>query len=131
MESKCRMCSRHEETMDYIVPECVVLAKVEYISRHNNAAAYLHWNICKDYNIETTEKWCKDKPETVMHNKENNITMVWDIPVNIDRTITANRPDIIIKDLVNSTCKLIDMTVLSDRNIAQKKTEKKPVRTKT
>ena len=42
-----------------------------------------------------------------------------------DRTITANRPDIIVKDLTNFTCKLIDMTIPSDRNIALKETEKK------
>ena len=59
-----------------------------------------------------------------MHNKDNNITIMWDMPVNTDRTITANRPDIIVKDSVNSTCKLIDMTVPSDRNIALKETEK-------
>ena len=47
---------------------------------------------------------------------------MWDMPVNTDRTITANRPDIIVKDSVNSTCKLIDMT---DRNIALKEIEKK------
>ena len=60
-----------------------------------------------------------------MHNKDNNITIMWDMPVNTDRTMTANRPDIIVKDSVNSTCKLIDMTVPSDRNIAMKETEKK------
>ena len=49
---------------------------------------------------------------------------MWDTPVNTDRTITANRPDIIVKDSVNSTCKLIDMTVPSDRNIALKEIEK-------
>ena len=45
------------------------------------------------------------------------------MPVNTDRTITANRPDIIVKDSVNSTCKLIDMTIPSDRNIALKEIE--------
>ena len=50
---------------------------------------------------------------------------MWDMPVNTDRTITANRPDIIVKDSVKSTCKLIDMTVPSDRNIALKEIEKK------
>ena len=61
----------------------------------------------------------------MIHNKDNNVTIVWDRPVNTDRTITANRPDIIVKDSVNSTCKLIDMTVPSDRNRALKETEKK------
>ena len=58
-------------------------------------------------------------------NKDNNITIMWDMPVNTDRAITANRSDIIVKDSVNSTCKLIDITVSSDRNIALKETEKK------
>ena len=124
VESKCRMCSQHEETVDRIVSGCEVLAKTEYISRHNNAAAYLHWSVCKDHDIEITDKWYEHVPENVIHNKDNNITIMWDMPVNTDRTITANRPDIIVKDSVNSTCKLIDMTVPSDRNIALEETEK-------
>ena len=120
------MCSQHEETVDYIVSGCEVLAKTEYISRHNNAAAYLHWSICKDHdNVEMTGKWYQHQPDNVMHNKDNDIIIMWDMPVNTDRTITANRPDIIVKDSVNSTRKLIDMTVLSDRNIALKEIEKK------
>ena len=108
-----------------IVSGCEVLAKTEYISRCNNAAAYLHWSICKDHDIEITDKWYQHAPETVIHNKDNNIPIMWDMPVNTDRTITANRPDIIVKDSVNSTCKLFDMTVPSDRNIALKEIEKK------
>ena len=50
---------------------------------------------------------------------------MWDMPVNTDRIITANRPDINVKDSMNSTCKLIDITVTSDRNIALKEIEKK------
>ena len=54
VESKCRMCSQHEETVDHILSGCEVLAKTEYITRHNKAAAYLHWRICQDYNIKST-----------------------------------------------------------------------------
>ena len=100
--------------MDHIVSGCEVLAKTEYISRHDKNAAYLHCNICQDHDIEVIDKWYEHKPESVTHN-------MWDMPVNTDRTITANRPDIIIKDSVNSTCKLIP----SDRNIAPKEIEKK------
>ena len=82
----------------------------------------LHWSICKDHDIEITDTWYQHEPETVMHNKDNNVR---DVPVNTDKTITANRLDILIKDSVNSTCKLIDMTVPSDRNIALKEMAKK------
>ncbi|XP_068750922.1 uncharacterized protein [Montipora capricornis] len=96
VESKCRMCSQHEETVDQIVSGC-----------------------------EITDKWYQHEPDTVVHNKDNNITIMWDMPVNTDRTITLNRPDIIVKDSVRSTCNLIDMTLPSDRNIELKEVEKK------
>ena len=125
VESKCRMCSQYEETVDHILSGCEVLAKTEYISRHDKAAAYLHWNICQDHDIEVTDKWYEHKPESVTHNKDSKITIMWDMPVNTDRTITANRPDIIIKDSVNSACKPINMSIPSDRNIALKEIAKK------
>ena len=62
-----------------------------------------------------------------MHNK-GNITIMWDMRFNTNltnRTKTANRQDIIVKDSVNSTCKLIDMTIPWDGNIAVKENEKK------
>ena len=86
--------------------------RTEYISRRNNAVAYLHWSICKDHGIEITDKWYQH--ETVMHSKDNNITPSWDMSVNTDRAITANRPDIVVNDSVNSPYKLIDKTVPSD-----------------
>ena len=57
--------------------------------------------------------------------RDNNITIIWDMPVNTDWTITENIPDIVFRDLVNSMRKLIDMTVPSERNIALKEVEKK------
>ena len=60
-----------------------------------------------------------------MHNKDSNILIIWDMPVNTDRTITANWPEIVVKDSMNSTSKPIDMAVPSDRNIALREMEKK------
>ena len=73
--------------MDHIVSGCEVLAKTDYISRHNNAAAYLYWSICTDHDIEMTDNWYQHQPETVMHNKNNNNTIMnntimWDMTVN-------------------------------------------------
>ena len=41
VDSKCRMCSQHEQTVDHTVSGCEVLVKTEYISKHNNATEYL------------------------------------------------------------------------------------------
>ena len=45
-------------------------------NNNNKPAAYLHWSICKDHDIEITDKCYEHKPETVMHNKDNNITIM-------------------------------------------------------
>ena len=42
-----------------------------------------------------------------------------------DREVTANRPDIIIKNKKDKTCTLIDVAIPADRNVVQKEAEKK------
>ena len=44
--------------------------------------------------------------------------------VHTDKEIKANKPDIIMKDHVNNTCQVIDMTIPSDRNVSIKEVEK-------
>ena len=123
IDSRCRMCYKQSETIDHITSGCEVLAKSDYIERHNKAAAYVHWNICNDLGIKTSDKWYKHQPDTVTSTDTH--TVLWDMAVNTERHIGANRPDIIIKDKVNSNCKLIDMTVPCDKNVSIKEMEKK------
>ena len=52
----CRICGQFQETVDHLVSGCLKLAKTEYIQRHNKAAAYLHWTVCKHYNIKAQDK---------------------------------------------------------------------------
>jgi len=42
-----------------------------------------------------------------------------------DREVTANRPDIIIKNKREKTCTLIDVAIPADRKVVQKEAEKK------
>ena len=51
----CRICGQFQETIDHIVAGCPELAKTEYLHRHNKEATYLHWNICKEMNIDSNE----------------------------------------------------------------------------
>jgi len=45
--------------------------------------------------------------------------------VHADREVTANRPDRIVKNKIEKTCKLIDVAIPADRNVVQKEAEKK------
>jgi hypothetical protein len=42
-----------------------------------------------------------------------------------DREVTANRPGIIIKNIKEKTCTLIDVAITTDRNVMQKEAENK------
>ena len=123
IDSTCRLCQKNEETIDHILSGCEVLAKREYLQRHNNVASYIHWHVCKDNGIEVDEKWYQHQPTGIV--KQGSVTIFWDYPVTTDRTIPANRPDIIIKNNESNVCQLIDISVPSDRNICLKYSEKK------
>jgi hypothetical protein len=57
--------------------------------------------------------------------KEGEVTVLWNQAVHTDREVTANRPDIIIKNKKEKTCRLIDVAIPTDRNAVQKEAEKK------
>jgi len=35
IESKCRLCKQHKETIDHLNSECPILAKNEYLMKHD------------------------------------------------------------------------------------------------
>jgi hypothetical protein len=46
-ESKCRLCKQHKETIDHLTSGCPILAKNEYLMRHDKVCIHLHYSICK------------------------------------------------------------------------------------
>ena len=119
---KCRLCNEYNETIDQIVSGCPVLAKSKFMQRHDQAALYMQWKICKAFSLPVVDKWYNHNPETVVSNGQ--VTLLWDMQVHTEKEIKANKPDIIIKDHINNTCQLIDMTVPSDRNVSIKEVKK-------
>ena len=57
--------------------------------------------------------------------EEGDVTVLWNQAVHSDREVTANRPDIIIKNKKEKTCTLIDVAIPADRYFVQKEAEKK------
>jgi len=57
--------------------------------------------------------------------EERDVTVLWNQAVHTEKEVTANRPDIIIKNKKEKTCTLIDVAIPADRNVVQKEAEKK------
>ena len=54
----------------------------------------------------------------------NDITILYDMPIHTDREISANRPDILIKNNRDKKCALIDVAIPSDKNTSKKISKK-------
>ena len=57
--------------------------------------------------------------------EEGDVTALWNQAVHTDREVTANRPDIIIKNKKEKTCTLIDVAIPADGNVVQKEADLK------
>ena len=56
--SRCSLCQVYEETDDYITYACPLLAKEQYIKRHDRLCAVLHFNICTETGVKSdSEQW--------------------------------------------------------------------------
>jgi hypothetical protein len=80
-------------------------------------------SICKTLGIERTENWYSHIPKPVC--QHGDITVLWNQGIQTDREVLANRPDMIIKNMKDKICLLIDVAIPSDRNVIQTKPKKK------
>jgi hypothetical protein len=102
-----------------------ILAKEQYIKRHDRVCAQLHFIICKETGVQLDKKhWYEHVPKSVETGQGDNATILWNQQVPTDRTISNNKPDFIIRDNVKRTCILIDVAILGDRNVIKKEAVK-------
>ena len=47
----CRLCSKHEETIQHLLAGCPVLAPSSYLNRKNMVARALHWHLCSAFGL--------------------------------------------------------------------------------
>ena len=55
-DSKCRLCQQFDKTIDHIISACPILAKEQYIKRHDRVCAQLHFNMCKETGVKLEKK---------------------------------------------------------------------------
>ena len=122
MSDICRICKKEPETTFHLLAGCDVLAKKQYLDRHNNVARYIHFCICKTYNFHTEKKWHLHRPADVIMDKK--VEIIWDMILTTDREVGSNRPDIVIRDKNEKKTYIIDVSCPSDVNITSKENEK-------
>jgi hypothetical protein len=77
-DSKCRLCQQFDETIDHIISARPVLAKEQYIKRHDRGSAQLHFNICEETGVQLDKKhWYKHVPKSVETTQGGKVTILW------------------------------------------------------
>ena len=65
-------------------------------------------------------KWCEHEPESVLENEDYKI--LWDFSIQAD-VIEAQRPDLVVFDKKERSCKIIDFALPGDSRIQEKEIE--------
>lgn len=118
----CRMCKTKDETVTHIISECSKLAQTDYKARHDKVAGAVHWSIMKAHGLPHTKSWYEHRAEKVVENEE--VKVLWDFNVYVDKYIEARRPDIIIVKKKEKECVIIDIAVPGDVRTMVKEDEK-------
>ena len=60
------------KTIDHILSACPVLAPTEFTDRHNKVGQYIHWMLCKHYELPHEDAWWKHQPKDTVDNENCN-----------------------------------------------------------
>ena len=86
------------------------MANSAYLGRHNQVAKIIHLELAQKYNlIANPLPYYKYNPEAVLENAT--YILYWDRPVQTDRTVDYNRPDLLLIDKVNKKAIIIEVAV--------------------
>ena len=66
--SKCRLCGDRDETINHTISEYSKLAQKEYKTSHDWVGKVIHWEICKKFKFDHTNKWYMHNPVPILEN---------------------------------------------------------------
>ena len=69
-------------------------AREEYKASNNWVDKEIHWELCKKFKFDHTNKWYMYNPESVQENETHKL--LWDFEIEIDHLMSARRLDLII-----------------------------------
>ena len=116
-DSLCRVSRKVDESIDHIVSGCSKLAQKEYKRRHDNLEKIIHWKLARKCSFEAGDKCYEHEPQSVLENE--NYKILWDFSIQTDHVIEARRPDLVVIDKKERSCKIIDFAVPGDSTVEE------------
>ena len=108
INSTCRICKRAEESLFHLLCSCSVLASTNLTVRHNQVARIIYQELMNHDRLIY-------KPPEVTRTEDKEIW--WDVYVATPGKVEHNRPDMLLWDLKNRKCTIIEISVPLDTNL--------------
>ena len=108
--------------MKVLIILLVVVVNVHRRSRYDNLGKIVHWKLARKCNFEAGDKQYNHEPESVLENEDYKI--LWDFSIQTDNVTEARRPDLVVVDKKERSCKIIDFAVPGDSRIEEKEEDK-------
>ena len=83
--SECSLCRDREEIINPIISECSKLVLKESKTRHNWVSKVIHWEKCKKFYFDHTNKWYMHNQAPVLEN--NTHKLLCDFEIHTDHRI--------------------------------------------
>ena len=80
--SKYRLCSDKDETINHIISECSKLAQKKYKTKYDWVGKVIHWEMCKKFKFNHTDQWYMHNLASVLKNDTNKL--LWDFDIQTD-----------------------------------------------
>ena len=122
VDDKCRVCRKEVESVYHLLSGCDLLAKKEYLNRHNAVCQYVHYKVLEAFSLPRGRSWFDHKPADVI--MQNKVEIIYDQVIATDRPVGANRPDLIVRDIAKKKVMIVDVACPCDLNVVKKELEK-------
>ena len=76
---KHRLCGDRNETINHLISECSKLTQKEYKTRHEWEGKVIHWELCKKFKFDQTNKWYMHNPISVLEKYTHKL--LWDFEI--------------------------------------------------
>ena len=112
-----------KDETNHIISESSKLAQKEYKTRHEWVGKVNHWEMCKKFKFDYTNKGYMHNPAPVQENDTHKLQLDFDIHKN--HLISTRRPDLMIFNKKKRISKIVDFAVPADHGIKLKECEKR------
>ena len=82
----------------------------------------IHWEMCKKFKFDNTNKWYMHNLESILENEMHKL--LWDFEIQTDHLISARQPDLVIVNKKKRVCRIVHFTIPADYRVKLKESEK-------